>query len=43
MKRSKAYQNADQKIDHDELYNPTDAVELAKGTTVTKFDPDRRG
>ena len=39
MKRSKAYQNADQKIDHDALYNPTDAVELAKDTIVTKFDP----
>jgi large subunit ribosomal protein L1 len=39
MKRSKAYQNADQKIDHDALYNPADAVELAKNTTVTKFDP----
>lgn len=39
MKRSKAYQNADQKIDHDRLYSPPEAVELAKGTTVTKFDP----
>jgi large subunit ribosomal protein L1 len=39
MKRSKAYQNADQKIDHDELYDPAAAVELAKSTTVTKFDP----
>jgi len=39
MKRSKAYQNADQKIDHDALYSPVDAVELAKNTTVTKFDP----
>jgi large subunit ribosomal protein L1 len=39
MKRSKAYQNADQKIDHDALYNPTDAVGLAKDTIVTKFDP----
>src|SRR6202012_5363567 len=39
MKRSKAYQNADQKIDHDALYSPADAVELAKNTTVTKFDP----
>jgi large subunit ribosomal protein L1 len=39
MKRSKAYQNADKKIDHDELYGPVDAVELAKSTQVTKFDP----
>jgi large subunit ribosomal protein L1 len=39
MKRSKAYQNADQKIDHDELYDPAVAVELAKSTQVTKFDP----
>src|SRR5258708_2025330 len=43
MKRSKAYQhadqNADQKIDHETLYNPADAVELAKNTIVTKFDP----
>src|SRR5215475_9723535 len=39
MKRSKAYQNADQKSDHDSLYSPGDAVELAKTTTVTKFDP----
>jgi hypothetical protein len=39
MKRSKSYQNADEKIDHDALYSPVDAVELAKNTTVTKFDP----
>src|ERR1700721_3260397 len=39
MKRSKAYQNADTKIDHDELYSPVDAVDLAKATQVTKFDP----
>jgi large subunit ribosomal protein L1 len=39
MKRSKAYQNADQKIDHDRLYNPVEAVDLAKATQVTKFDP----
>ena len=30
MKRSKAYQAADEKIDHDALYSPADAVELAK-------------
>ena len=39
MKRSKAYQNADQKIDHDALYSPGEAIELAKSTKVTKFDP----
>src|SRR3984885_11728202 len=39
MKRSKAYQDADAKIDHDALYGPAEAVELAKSTTMTKFDP----
>src|SRR3984957_14418355 len=39
MKRSKAYQNADTKIDHEVLYSPVEAVDLAKSTTVTKFDP----
>ena len=39
MKRSKAYQNADQKIDHERLYSPGEAVDLAKVTKVTKFDP----
>ena len=38
MKRSKAYQDADAKINHDGLYSPADAIELAKQTTVTKFD-----
>ena len=39
MKRSKAYQNAAEKIDREQLYTPADAVELAKATQVTKFDP----
>jgi large subunit ribosomal protein L1 len=39
MKRSKAYQNAAEKIDHDRLYSPAEAMELAKATQVTKFDP----
>jgi large subunit ribosomal protein L1 len=39
MKRSKAYQDADAKIDHDALYSPSDAIELAQQTKVTKFDP----
>ena len=39
MKRSKAYQDADAKINHDGLYSPAEAVELAKQTKVTKFDP----
>jgi large subunit ribosomal protein L1 len=39
MKRSKAYTDAAAKIDLDNLYSPAEAVELAKDTTVTKFDP----
>src|ERR1700752_3029909 len=39
MKRSKAYQDADAKIDHDALYSPGDAIELARTTKETKFDP----
>ena len=39
MKRSKAYQNAAEKIDREHLYSPAEAVELAKATQVTKFDP----
>jgi len=38
MKRSKAYTDAAAKIDADNLYSPAEAVELAKQTTVTKFD-----
>src|ERR1700750_1200595 len=38
MKRSKAYRNADAKIDKDALYSPADAVKLAKETSPTKFD-----
>src|ERR1700753_1593056 len=39
MKRSKAYQDADAKINHEALYSPGDAIELAQATKVTKFDP----
>src|SRR6266513_696732 len=39
MKRSKSYRQADEKIDRDQLYSPAEAVELAKATQVTKFDP----
>ena len=39
MKRSKAYQNANDKIDRERLYGPSEAMELAKATQVTKFDP----
>src|ERR1700748_1927135 len=39
MKRSKPYQNAAEKINREQLYSPTQAVELAKATQVTKFDP----
>jgi large subunit ribosomal protein L1 len=38
MKRSKAYRNADAKIDKSALYSPADAVKLAKETSPTKFD-----
>src|SRR6202045_4738104 len=38
-KRSKAYQAAAEKVDHDHLYSPIDAVALARRTSVTKFDP----
>ena len=39
MKRSKAYRDADAKINHENLYSPAEAVELVQGTKVTKFDP----
>ena len=39
MKRSKAYTDAAKKIDIEKLYSPAEAVELAKSTQVTKFDP----
>jgi len=39
MKRSKAYRDAEAKINHENLYNPADAVELVQATKVTKFDP----
>ena len=29
MKRSKAYQDADAKIDHEALYSPVEAIDLA--------------
>ncbi|GAA4483365.1 50S ribosomal protein L1 [Actinoallomurus oryzae] len=38
MKRSKAYREADAKIDKDALYSPAEAVKLAKQTSPTKFD-----
>jgi large subunit ribosomal protein L1 len=38
MKRSKAYNAASEKIDHDALYSPLAAVRLAKDTTSTKYD-----
>ncbi|MFC4913687.1 50S ribosomal protein L1 [Actinomadura gamaensis] len=38
MKRSKAYRNAQEKIEKDRLYSPAAAVRLAKETAVTKFD-----
>jgi large subunit ribosomal protein L1 len=39
MKRSKAYRDAEAKINHASLYSPAEAVELVQATKVTKFDP----
>ena len=39
MKRSKAYQNAAEKIDRARLYSPAEALAIAKANQVTKFDP----
>jgi large subunit ribosomal protein L1 len=39
MKRSKAYRKAEELIEPQRLYNPGDAVSLAKKTSTTKFDP----
>ncbi|GGQ03766.1 50S ribosomal protein L1 [Streptosporangium pseudovulgare] len=38
MKRSKGYRNAAAQIDRENLYSPTEAVKLAKETSVAKFD-----
>src|SRR5277367_4588463 len=43
MKRSKAYQNADQKIDHDELYDPAAEVNRRLGIDPRKQDQMVRG
>ena len=39
MKRSKAYRQAAEHIDHEKLYSPAEAVTIAKSSPVTKFDP----
>jgi large subunit ribosomal protein L1 len=39
MKRSKSYRSADERIDHDNLYSPSEAITLAQESKVTKFDP----
>jgi large subunit ribosomal protein L1 len=39
MQRSKAYRKADELVEEDRLYTPVQAVELAKKTSTTKFDP----
>src|ERR1700687_355460 len=39
MKRSKAYREASEQIDHARLYSPAEAVGIAKAGQVTKFDP----
>ncbi|WP_053206280.1 50S ribosomal protein L1 [Jiangella muralis] len=38
MKRSKSYRAAAEKIDHDRLYHPVEAVKLARETSTTKYD-----
>jgi large subunit ribosomal protein L1 len=38
MKRSKAYRQAAEKIDHERLYSPVEAAELARETSPTKMD-----
>ena len=38
MKRSKAFREADSKIDRTRLYAPLDAIRIAKETASTKFD-----
>src|SRR2546421_11147490 len=39
MKRRKSYRQADEQIDHERLYSPAEAVNIAKAGKVTKFDP----
>jgi large subunit ribosomal protein L1 len=39
MKRSKAYRKADELVEAERLYTPAQAVELARKTSTTKFDP----
>jgi large subunit ribosomal protein L1 len=38
MQRSKGYRQAAEKIDNNKLYEPLDAIRLAKETSPTKFD-----
>ena len=38
MQRSKGYRKAAEQIDHTKLYEPADAIKLAKETSPTKFD-----
>jgi large subunit ribosomal protein L1 len=39
VKRSKAYRKADELVEAEKLYTPTEAVGLARQTSTTKFDP----
>jgi large subunit ribosomal protein L1 len=39
MQRSKAYRKAEELIDPDHLYTPVEAIDLARKTSTTKFDP----
>ena len=38
MKRSKAYQQAAEKVDFDKLYTPLDGINLARETSTTSMD-----
>jgi len=38
MKRSKAYRSAAERIGHERLYTPLEAVRLARDTSTTKYD-----
>jgi large subunit ribosomal protein L1 len=39
MQRSKAYRKADELIEAEHLYTPVQAIDLARKTSTTKFDP----
>ncbi len=39
MPHGKNYRNAAEKIDREKIYSPSEAIELVKSTTKSKFDP----